>query len=89
MSRPAPETFDSVEPMLAELRRYPQLTEKSRGVFYIKSKAFLHFHGKPGDVVADVKTAGDWTRLPVNTDKERNRALDMVEAHLNPPKETN
>jgi len=60
--------------MLDQLRSVPCLTEKSRGVFYQKSKAFLHFHEDPSGLYADVRLHDDFERVRVETDAER-RAL--------------
>lgn len=63
--------LDQLEPILAELRKLPGLTEKKRGTFYRRSSAFLHFHEDPAGFFADVKLDGqDFTRLPANTSKE-------------------
>jgi hypothetical protein len=43
-----------VEGLLVELRTLPGLTEKKRGVFYRKSRAFLHFHEDPKGMFADI-----------------------------------
>jgi hypothetical protein len=43
-----------VEGLLVELRTLPGLTEKKRGVFYRKSRAFLHFHEDPQGMFADI-----------------------------------
>lgn len=47
--------LDQLEPLLARLRAIPALREKNRGVFYLKSKAFLHFHEDPTGLYADVR----------------------------------
>ncbi|MFN3514310.1 MAG: hypothetical protein ACK41C_14775 [Phenylobacterium sp.] len=47
--------LDALEPLLAHLRALPGLAEKSRGVFYSKSKAFLHFHEDPKGLFADIR----------------------------------
>jgi hypothetical protein len=60
--------------MLDQLRSVPGLTEKSRGVFYQKSKAFLHFHEDQSGLYADVRLHDDFERVRVETDPER-RAL--------------
>ena len=59
--------LDDLEPLLAELRMLPGLTEKSRGVFYRKSRAFLHFHEDPKGLFADVRNAdgSDFERIDV------------------------
>jgi hypothetical protein len=46
--------LDRVNDLLAELRALPGLVEKKRGVFYRKSRAFLHFHEDPKGMFADI-----------------------------------
>jgi len=46
--------LDRLEDLLAQLRSLPGLTEKKRGVFYRKSRAFLHFHEDPKGMFADI-----------------------------------
>jgi hypothetical protein len=46
--------LDRVEDLLIQLRALPGLTEKKRGVFYRKSRAFLHFHEDPKGMFADL-----------------------------------
>jgi hypothetical protein len=46
--------LDQLEDLLAELRTLAGLTEKKRGVFYRKSRAFLHFHEDPRGLFADI-----------------------------------
>ncbi|HEY4608204.1 MAG TPA: hypothetical protein VIH06_03350 [Ilumatobacteraceae bacterium] len=72
------ETLDQIEPLLEEIRRLPELKEKSRGVFYKGSKAFLHFHEDPLGVHADLRRLHDFDRYRVETDAERNALLELV-----------
>ncbi len=70
------QALDQLEPLLAELRRIEGLKEKSRGVFYRGSKAFLHFHEDPAGLFADIRGAdGAIERLPANTREERAAVL--------------
>ena len=46
--------LDRLEDLLTRLRELPGLTEKKRGVFYRKSKSFLHFHEDPKGMFADL-----------------------------------
>ena len=46
--------LDRLEDLLAELRNLPGLVEKKRGVFYRKSRGFLHFHEDPKGMFADI-----------------------------------
>jgi hypothetical protein len=65
-----PAALDRLEPLLAELRGIDGLTERSRGIFYRRSDAFLHFHEDPTGLYADLK---------VGTTFERQRATDPAE----------
>jgi hypothetical protein len=76
-------TLDRVEPLLAELRTLDGVKEKKRGVFYRKSRAFLHFHEHGPDVYADVRLAGaDFERFRVSSAEERGVLLAAVRSHL-------
>ena len=76
--------LDRLEPLLAKVRRHDRLKEKSRGVFYFKSKAVLHFHEDPAGLFADFRAKGDWQRFAVNTADERTAFLRVVAAFLVP-----
>jgi hypothetical protein len=72
------ETLDLLEPLLRDLGAAPGLVERSRGVFYRRSRAFLHFHEDPSGVYADVRTGDEFELLPVSSDDERARLLGRV-----------
>ena len=72
-------SLDLLDDLLADLRGFGGLKEKKRGVFYCKSKAFLHFHEDPAGLFADLRPDGEWLRLPVNTPAERATLLAEVE----------
>ncbi len=59
--------LDRLEPLLEQLRALPGMKERSRGVFYRKSKAFLHFHEDPKGLFADLRDAAgkDFDRFDV------------------------
>jgi hypothetical protein len=63
--------LDRIEPLLSQLRAIDGLTEKSRGVFYLRSRACLHFHADGDDTYADVRIGSD--------DFERTRASTRAE----------
>jgi len=50
--------LDRIEDLLVRIRALPGLTEKKRGVFYLKSKGFLHFHEDPKGMFADLSGPG-------------------------------
>jgi hypothetical protein len=58
----------------------PGLTEKSRGVFYRKSKAFLHFHEDSTGLYADVRLGPEFNRFRVETDGEREALLAQIQS---------
>jgi hypothetical protein len=63
-------------PLLAQIRQASGLTEKRPGVFYLKSRAALHFHEDPAGLFADVRPAGaaEFERIDV-TDQQGRTAL--------------
>ena len=63
MRHARPEDLDRIEPLLTQLRAVETLTERKRGVFYRRSKAFLHFHEHEGEILADVRGPQDWERF--------------------------
>jgi hypothetical protein len=72
--------LDRLEPLLAEIRKVEGLVEKSRGVFYRRSKAFLHFHEDPAGDHADVRGPdGEFERFKCETPQERMALLRRVE----------
>jgi hypothetical protein len=62
-----PADLDRLEDVIAALRAAPELAERSRGVFYRRSRAFLHFHEDAGDLYADIRGGDDFDRFPVTT----------------------
>lgn len=72
--------LDELEPLLAQLRHVPDLVERTRGVFYRRSKAFLHFHEDPSGLHADVRLGAEFERLRVHTADERARLFALVRA---------
>jgi len=78
MKHAGPAALDSIEDVLAAVRRHVQLRERSRGSFYVKSSAFLHFHEDPEGMFADLKEGGDFVRYRINTAAEKRRLLVSV-----------
>ena len=68
MKHAGPEALDALEPLLQRLRGLGGLREKTRGIFYLKSRAFLHFHEDPTGFYADIRAVdgGDFDRLKVD-----------------------
>ena len=78
MKHATPIALDALEPLLEQVRSLGRLTERKRGVFYTKSQAFLHFHEDPAGFFADVRTGPSWSRLAVNSAKERKALLATI-----------
>ena len=84
MKHAGPAALNELEPLLKDLRTLPGLKEKTRGVFYRNSKAFLHFHEDPDGLFADLRFAGegDFERFRVATQIERKRFMSLVRIGL-------
>ena len=86
MAHCPPALLDDIADVLADLRHWPGVVEKSPGVFYARRNPFLHFHLVKGGLVkgglvdggsrrADVKGRAGWTSLdlprPISAAKRR------------------
>ena len=67
MKHATAETLAGFGELLEQLRRIPGLIEKRPGVFYRKSRAFLHFHEDRAGLFADWRPGDEWLRLAVDT----------------------
>ena len=76
------EALDELEPLLEQLRALPGLTERSRGVFYKGSRAFLHFHEDPSGHHVDVRLGADFERFRAQTKTEQRAVLTKVRKAL-------
>jgi hypothetical protein len=85
MKHAGAESLDVLEPLLAEIRDRVALTEKKRGVFYRKGKAWLHFHEDPAGLFADLRLPSDWLRLRVSEPAERQTLMAAVDEALLTP----
>jgi hypothetical protein len=75
--------LDELEGLLADLRGVDGLTERTRGAFYRRSRAFLHFHEDPSGLYADVRLDGaEFERMRVSTKAERRRLLSRVRTSM-------
>jgi hypothetical protein len=82
MKHAGSEALDTIEGLLAKVRRHPALIERKRGTFYRKSSAFLHFHEDPAGMFADLKLDGDFQRFRVSTRREQSAFLRQVATAL-------
>jgi hypothetical protein len=75
--------LDRIEPLLTQIRTAaPLLREKKRGVFYLKGRAFMHFHEDPKGMFADIGAGDgkDFERLQVDDPAGANAVLARVAA---------
>ena len=72
--------LDRVDGLLAQLRTLPGLIEKKRGVFYRKSRAFLHFHEDPKGMFADISDPDE--RIEVTDAAGQAALMDAARARL-------
>ena len=81
MKHATEQALDRIEPLLAALRALDDLREKKRGVFYRKSRAFLHFHEDGSDMYADVRLDGTaFERFRVMSQAEIRQLLAAIRA---------
>ena len=75
-----------IEALLDQIRERDGLREKKYGIFYRKSRSFLHFHEDPTGLFADLRNPkGDFDRFRVSQASEQTvflTALDRVLAQL-------
>ncbi|MEM6253014.1 MAG: hypothetical protein AAF821_08835 [Cyanobacteria bacterium P01_D01_bin.156] len=83
MKHASEQTIAGLAPLLEKVRLLPGLKEKKLGIFYRKSRAFLHFHEENSDVYADVRLQEpDFQRFPVTTPEDQSTFLSAVENFL-------
>lgn len=72
--------LDRLAPLLCAIRSIAPLKERSRGVFYLRSKAFLHFHEDSAGLFVDVRPRadGDFIRMQVDAADAREHLLQIV-----------
>jgi hypothetical protein len=76
------EALDALTDLLSTLRTRTALVERRPGIFYVKGKAFLHFHEDHAGLFADLRDGGDWRRCPVNAPDERAALVGAVDRTL-------
>ena len=84
MKHAGAKALGELAPVIARLRAFDALREKSPGVFYCRSRAFLHFHEDEAGLFADLRGPGDasFERLPVNTAGDASALLNRVDQCL-------
>ncbi|WP_322014262.1 hypothetical protein [Paraburkholderia sp. J12] len=78
MKHAGSEALKRLESLLCQLREFPGLSERSTGIFYRKSKPFLHFHEDPTGLYADVRIELEFERFPVNSEGEKSTLLKAI-----------
>ncbi|WP_140632104.1 hypothetical protein [Methylibium rhizosphaerae] len=83
MKHASEQALRELQPLLEALRQLGPLVERTPGAFYLKSRAFLHFHEDPSGLYADVKLdLATFTRLRVSTQQEQAQLLQQVRGAL-------
>ena len=83
MKHASEQTITALAPLLEQIRPLPGLKEKKTGIFYRKSRAFLHFHEDGDKIYADVRLQEpDFQRFPVTTQDEQVTFLKTVQDSL-------
>jgi hypothetical protein len=82
MKHATPETLKQIGSLLGGLRRLPNAVERRPGVFYVKGRAFLHFHEDPAGIFADIKIGNDWKRFAINAARSRSEFLRLAASIL-------
>lgn len=72
MKHASVETLTAIAPLLRKIRMLPGMQEKKHGVFYRRSKAFLHFHEEGACLYADVRLKEpDFDRMPASSAQDQ------------------
>lgn len=74
----------AIGPVLKALRKVEGLAERRPGVFYRKSRAFIHFHEDPAGIFADVRIDGEWQAASKHRSRAAATGAAGVELNLPP-----
>jgi len=74
--------LNALNDLLMNLRARVDLVERRPGIFYVRGRAFLHFHEDRAGLFADLRDRSDWRRFPVNCPDERVDLLAVVDRAL-------
>jgi hypothetical protein len=78
MKHAGPAAVAALEPLLVRLRALEALGERTPGIFYRRSNAFLHFHEDPAGFFADVKIDGEFQRFRATDPAEQDALVALV-----------
>jgi hypothetical protein len=82
MKHAGQDALDALEDLLVQLRALGGMREKSRGVFYLRSMAFLHFHEDPTGLYADLRAGADFERFKVDALGQQEELVQSVRERL-------
>ena len=82
MRHARPQDLDRIDALLTRLRTIDGMREKKRGVFYVGSKSFLHFHEDPAGMFADLAVGAGFERFRVTTAAEQKAFVEAVREAL-------
>jgi hypothetical protein len=83
MKHAGSQALENLDALLQKLRERETLDERTPGSFYLRSKAFLHFHEDPAGLFADLKEdLLGFTRYRVSTNAEQADLLSRVDRCL-------
>jgi hypothetical protein len=87
MMHASEKTLLNYSALLASLRKIEGLNEKRPGVFYRKSKAFLHFHEDSTGLYADLRLNVDeeFARTRVESRAEQSTFIATIRTALTAP----
>jgi len=80
-------TLAKYEALVASLRAIDGMNERRPGIFYRKSKAFLHFHEDPTGLYADLRmyVNDEFVRMRVTSRVEQSALITLVTSALTQP----
>ena len=82
MKHAGPGALQQIEPLLVQVRAFGGLVEKKPGVFYFRSRAFLHFHEDPSGIYADVRVSDTFQRINVSMQDGHGTLIQCIRAAL-------
>ncbi len=74
--------LDVLDDLLVQLRALGGMREKLRGVFYLRSKPFLHFHEDPTGLYADLRAGDEFERFNVDAVAQQQVLVQAVRERL-------
>jgi hypothetical protein len=84
MKHTTSDALNGLSNLLDQIRLRDGIKEKKIGIFYRRSKSFLHFHEDPAGLFADLSVGSDFERYPVNTWHEWEVLLSASTKQWNP-----